>query len=94
MFQDTQIAVAEVFGHNVHHHHRAALGRRELRRNDSVATDGETNGNTRNKEMVNLDVLSYTDFVMKLENALSKPDSTNDDPWVRWLVPLHRQYHR
>lgn len=36
---------------------------------------------------------SYTDFVMKLEMALDKPESAND-PWVRWLVPLHRQYHR
>mmetsp|Transcript_29566 Transcript_29566/g.73849 ORF Transcript_29566/g.73849 Transcript_29566/m.73849 type:complete len:281 (-) Transcript_29566:288-1130(-) len=30
---------------------------------------------------------------MKLELALSKPRSKND-PWVRWLVPLHLQYHR
>ena len=35
----------------------------------------------------------YTDFVIKLEAAMAKSESVNE-PWVRWMVPLHLQYHR
>ena len=35
----------------------------------------------------------YTDFVIKLEAAMAKGESVNE-PWVRWMVPLHLQYHR
>lgn len=96
--------MAEVFGDNVHNvHQHGAPGRGALRRSDSVggnpATHGDAKGATSRKEPMTdavapwTAVLSYTDFVMKLEMALSNPELTND-PWVRWLVPLHRQYHR
>ena len=35
----------------------------------------------------------YTNFVIKLEAAMAKGESVNE-PWVRWMVPLHLQYHR
>ena len=35
----------------------------------------------------------YTDFVIRLESALSRTGAANE-PWARWMVPLHLQYHR
>ena len=60
---------------------------REKRRGVGLERDATRGGERPAGEML------YTDFVIKLEAAMAKGESVNE-PWVRWMVPLHLQYHR
>ena len=104
LFRDTQTAIAEVFGEET------ARGRaRRARdagggngRNDgargapgSNSHAGPSHGRraATSSSAAGLGEMLYTDFVIRLESALSRTGAANE-PWARWMVPLHLQYHR
>lgn len=93
LFKDTQVAIAEVFALD---DDRRRRGRNhELARTTSQLQDGKSagNGDWDGFGSSGSGELLYTEFVLKLEAALAKDEDTND-PWVRWMVPLHLQMHR
>ena len=94
LFRDTQMAIAEVFGEEVGRHSNilgdAKSGSGTVGKS---AAESDSNANaTRGGERPAGEML-YTNFVIKLEAAMAKGESVNE-PWVRWMVPLHLQYHR
>ena len=104
LFRDTQTAIAEVFGEETARG-RARGGARDagggVGRNDgargapgSVAA-GPSHGSpaATSSSAAGLGEMLYTDFVIRLESALSRTGAANE-PWARWMVPLHLQYHR
>ena len=93
LFKDTQVAIAEVFALD---DDRRRRGRNhELARTTSQLQDGKSagNGDWDGFGSSGSSELLYTEFVLKLEAALAKDEDAND-PWVRWMVPLHLQMHR
>ncbi len=93
LFKDTQVAIAEVFALD---DDRRRRGRnQELARTTSQLQDGKSagNGDWDGFGSSGSSELLYTEFVLKLEAALAKDEDAND-PWVRWMVPLHLQMHR
>ena len=92
LFRDTQTAIAEVFGEEAASGKRA--GARDTRQ--GVGKDGAPDVSERASAVTNasgLGEMLYTDFVIKLESALAKGGAANE-PWARWMVPLHLQHHR
>ena len=98
LFRDTQTAIAEVFGEE------AARGTRAGARDTSQGAGkdgaprapGAPDVSERISAATNaagLGEMLYTDFVIKLESALAKRGAANE-PWARWMVPLHLQHHR
>ena len=97
LFRDTQTAIAEVFGEE------AGRGKRRGAQDNSHAIkhgaphagggSADASGASVATNMAGLGEMLYTDFVIKLESALLKGGSANE-PWARWMVPLHLQYHR
>ena len=92
LFKDTQVAIAEVFDDRRRHRRGGA----DLARTSSQLQDGKAGGNGDVFDTLGSSgsgELLYTEYVLKLEAALAKDEDTND-PWVRWMVPLHLQMHR
>ena len=105
LFRDTQTAIAEVFGEEPARG-RARGGARDAGggngRNDgargapgSNSHAGPSHGSpaATSSSAAGLGEMLYTDFVIRLESALSRTGAANE-PWARWMVPLHLQYHR
>ena len=107
LFRDTQMAIAEVFGEEAgRYSNRGAPNSSAMSRQMSLGSSGDAKGGSvgvvGGKTSAEPDPMRgerpagemlYTDFVIKLEAAMAKGESVNE-PWVRWMVPLHLQYHR
>ena len=96
LFRDTQTAIAEVFGEEAGRGKRRGAQDNSHARKDGAphaAGSPDASGASVATNMAGLGEMLYTDFVIKLESALAKGGSANE-PWARWMVPLHLQYHR
>ena len=97
LFRDTQTAIAEVFGEEAGRGKRRGAQDNSHARKDGAPHAGggsaDASGASVATNMAGLGEMLYTDFVIKLESALAKGGSANE-PWARWMVPLHLQYHR
>jgi hypothetical protein len=89
LFRDTQTAIAEVFGEEMRKQTPRGSNRQHAGLNDAPPNASVT----RTTDAAGGGEMLYTAFVIKLEYALGKGSGANE-PWARWMVPLHLQYHR